>query len=132
LYPTGYVGAIVADARAAEGAEAALREACWAAEDVVHLADSALLDLHERQEQGQSPVERLAAFFASDERLAEERYVDEARLGRHVLFVRAPEPERAREVAKILEPYEPIALFHYGDNTMTELMNPSVPEETEP
>ena len=132
LYPTGYVGAIVADAGAAERAAAALREAGWAAADVVHLTDSALLNLHERQEQGQNPVERLAAFFASDERLADERYVEEARLGRHVLFVRALEPERARQVANLLEPFQPLALYHYGDNTMTELMHPSVPEETDP
>ena len=124
--------AIVADAEVAERASRALQEAGWAATDIHHLSGQALLDYHEHRSQTQNMVERLAVFLASDEKLVLAQYLDEARRGRHFLFVHAPEQEQARQVASVVEPFQPLAMYHYGEYTMAELLSPSLRENTEP
>ena len=125
LYPKDFVVAIVADAETAEHASSALEESGWAAADIYRLSGPALLDYHEHRSQAQNLVERLAVFLASDEKLVLAQYLDEARRGRHFLFVYAPELVRAQHVAQVVEPFQPLAMYHYGDHTMAELLSPS-------
>jgi hypothetical protein len=132
LYPTGYAIAIVADAAAADDAQEALRQAGWSPESVAIVSDRSMLDFHERQKAAQGPLERLGAFFASDEGVALAQYLDFAERGSWFVFVYAPAHDDMRRLASVLEPIQPIAMHYYGENTMTVVLRDSVPQEQRP
>ena len=132
LYPTGYAVAAVADGDAARVAAEALQQGGWAAADVTVLSGQDLLAQQAQQVAQQNPLQRLAGFFASDEARNVEQYRDLARQGAWFIFVKAANDAEATRVGAVLQPYDPLAMHHYGENTTADILQPGTPREREP
>ncbi len=128
LYPKDHVVAVVTDQETVATARAGLEKAGWARDEVETLSGPAFLEQHAAMEEQQNVVERMGAMFASDERLLRDQYVDEAKRGRHFLFIRAETSERAHRAVEVIEPLRPTAVHHFGEHAMTELLPLSTPE----
>jgi hypothetical protein len=130
-YPKDYLVAVLPDAGAAERATAALGEAGWGAGEIETWSGEFVLATYERRQAHRGVMERLGAALASDERIAVDQYIEEARQGRHFVTVRTPEDAQADRAAEILARHGAYGMRHYGANTLREIVQP-VSEQTPP
>jgi hypothetical protein len=130
-YPKDYLVAVLPDAGAAERTVAALREAGWGDAEVETWSGDVVIAMQEQRQAHRSLMERLGAALASDERMAVDQYIEEARQGRHFVTVRAPEEAQADRAAEILARHGAYGMRHYGANTLREIAQP-VDEQTPP
>jgi predicted PhzF superfamily epimerase YddE/YHI9 len=132
LYPKGYVIVVVADEAAAGEAQARLRQAGWGIDDVTVVSNREMRARFAQEEASHGALEKLASMLASDERVTQEQYIDLAERGCWFVFVHLPEREQVRQLAQLVEQLPPVAMHHYGANTMSEVLTTTVREEAHP
>ena len=119
-YPVGYVVAVL-DSEAVAGATEALRAGPCASDEVRAFSSQEVLDIEAAAQAGESPLQRLEAALASDEREAQSEYLDAAQRGRSFLVVHAPDADQTERVRQILAARGARQMRHYGPLVMTDL-----------
>jgi hypothetical protein len=121
-YPKNYVVAVLPDAESANQSIAALRKAGWGDGEIEHYTGDFVLAHHAAQEEQRGLLETIGSAFASDERVAYDQYLDEAKRGRHFITVFAPTLDHAHKVRDVLATSGAFGMRHYGDLEMTDLL----------
>jgi hypothetical protein len=121
FYPKDYLVAVLESDEAAAGAVQALRQGGWGADDARAFPPSVVLANHEAYLAQRGPLETLAATFASDEKIALDQYIDEAKRGRHFVTAHAESAERAEQAADILAGFGAFGMRHYGEAMLREI-----------
>jgi hypothetical protein len=119
-YPEGYLVAVLPADKAAEAVEA-LRQAGWAAEQARHFDGDAVLASYRRYEQERGLLEKIAGVFTSDEQLAIDEYLEEARAGRSFVVALAPSAAWVERARRVLAGRGAYGLRRYGAWTLEEL-----------
>jgi len=121
LYPVGYILAVIDDRAQAERAVQTLAESGVAEADI-DLVDGAwfaqtMVDIKEHR----TPVERVMAFLAVEEREFMQEYVAEGVEGHTIVIVHAEQPEIGERVARVLAEHGAREMRHYGRFLITDL-----------
>jgi hypothetical protein len=100
----------------AEAAVEALTGAGWPAKDILLVPSETFISDIEQIRRGTSPVRHTVHVFlnSTDDGFPADRYLEQARHGRHILHVYAPSAERAQEIAQVLRPFKLHILRYYG------------------
>jgi hypothetical protein len=119
-YPTGYVVAVL-EPEAVAGTVDALRAGPCAPDEVRAFSGQEVLDIAAAVGADQTPLQRLGASLASDEGEAQTEYREEARQGRSLLVVHAPDDAQTERVRQVLAAHGARRMRHYGRFVMTDL-----------
>lgn len=123
IYPKNYVVGVINDPQEAERSVQALQEAGFAHQDIRLFHIEELIEHVQEAEKRRNPLQRLVATFqqGTDEGDDTQVYLEEARLGHHILNVHAANKAQVERVREIITTYHAHTIKYFGTWTIADL-----------
>lgn len=121
LYPMDSIIAHIGDGDQAVVAEAALRQAGWAADDIVAASGEEVTRVSDISQASRKFMERMAAAFPSEEADIENEFKEAAKRGTWAIMVKTETEDRRAAATSILKAHGAYGLRHYGKHVITDI-----------